>query len=167
MRLSEFPAFERLSAAQLADLGAAGEERDVPPGTDIIVMGGRGDSLFLLLEGSLAILRVEGQDERKLADVAPPAVFGEMEFLTAAPRTATVRATTPARVFALPFAELQRRLDDGDVAALQLVRSIAVVVAKRLAATVTKLYEIEDESAGKRKAELRDFRHKLFSNWSF
>lgn len=167
MRLTDFPAFERVDGAQLQSLSAVGEELVFPAGTDIIVMGSRGDRLFLLLEGSLDILRVDGSAERKLATIEPPAIFGEMELLTAAPRTATVRSTTPARVFALPFEQLRRRLDDGDVAALQLMRSIAVVLAKRLSATVQKLSEVENDSAGKRKAELRDFRQKLFFDWSF
>ena len=167
MRLTEFPAFQKLAAAQVESLGAIGEVRDVAPGSDIIVMGSRGDSLFLLLDGALDVLRVEGGAERKLATIEAPAVFGEMEFLTGAPRSATIRATTAARVCALPFEALRRLMDDGDVAALQLMRSIAVVVAKRLAATVDKLREIEKESPGQRKGELRDFRQKVFFDWSF
>ena len=40
-------------------------------------------------------------------------------------------------------------------------------LAGRLAATVAKLGEVEKSSAGKRKADLRDFRQKVFFDWSF
>jgi CRP-like cAMP-binding protein len=167
MLLKDFPVFEPVDAARVEDLSAAGSTRDVAAGGDIIVMGSRGDSLFLLLEGTVDVLRVEGGVERKLATMEAPAIFGEMEFLTGAPRSATIRATTAAQLWALPIERLRRRLDDGDVAALQLVRGIAVVVAKRLAATVEKLHEIEKDSPAQRKDELRDFRQKLFFDWSF
>ena len=166
MLLKDFPVFEKLDAKLVERLGAAGRTQPVTAGGDIIVMGSRGDSLFLLLEGKLDVLRVEGAGERKLTTLEAPSIFGEMEVLTGAPRTATIRATTDARVWALPFETFRRLLDDGDVAASQLLRGIAVVVAQRLAATFEKLLEVEKESPAHRKDELRDFRQKVFE-WSF
>jgi CRP-like cAMP-binding protein len=167
MRLTDFPTFARLDGAQLERLAAIGQEQTFSPGAEIIVMDTRGDRLFFLLEGRLDVVRVEGQEERRLAVLEPPAIFGEMELLTGAPRTATIRAVTPARVLGVTFEDLRRRLDEGDVAGLQLMRGIAVALAGRLSATVDKLREIESVSAGTRKADLRDFRQKVFFDWSF
>jgi CRP-like cAMP-binding protein len=69
-------------------------------GLDVIVRQGEiGTSLYLILEGEVAVEREEpGREPRELARLRPGAFFGEMALLTNLPRSATVRATKSSYV---------------------------------------------------------------------
>ena len=64
----------------------------------IIVQGRQGSSLFILQDGTLEVVGREGDKERQLALLTPPAVVGELSFLLGEARSATVRALDEAVV---------------------------------------------------------------------
>lgn len=64
-------------------------------GSVIVLAGDTGGSLFVVVEG---LLEVRGE-RGVLASLGPGDVFGEMSFLTGAPRSATVVAATEAVLF--------------------------------------------------------------------
>lgn len=91
-----FSAFPRQALAEL--LGST-SVRSYAAGDPIVREGEYGDSLFLIVEGTVV---VEGTDPRgqkvTLATLGPGDFFGEVAVLTGKPRTATVVAQGPVTV---------------------------------------------------------------------
>ena len=165
MDFSNDRVFQGLSTTQIAEVVAACREETRDKDTELITMGARGTCLYFLLEGELRVF-LPGKEQGHVATLTAPAVVGEMEYLTGLPRSASVMAATPVRLLSLSFEALKKRLEADDPAMLKVMYNIATVLALRLAATMTKLAEIEKTSAA-RPEELLAFRQKLFSDWSF
>jgi CRP-like cAMP-binding protein len=90
--------FSALSADELRTLAAELRPIQLGPLERILLEGRPGNSLFLLQQGSLEVLRKQGRSERQIALLGPPAVVGELSFLTGEKRSATVRAVDGATV---------------------------------------------------------------------
>lgn len=73
-----------------------------PPHARIVVEGEPGDSLFLIVDGTVSVrTRDEGGEEVELSRLGAGDFFGEVSLLTSRPRTATVVAETPVEVLEL------------------------------------------------------------------
>jgi CRP-like cAMP-binding protein len=95
--LRRVEAFASLGADDLADVVAHGSWINVAPGETIIEQGEEGDAFYGLGSGQVDVVR----DGVPAGTMGPGAHFGEIALLTDAPRTATVVARTPARLFRL------------------------------------------------------------------
>jgi Cyclic nucleotide-binding domain len=78
--------------------------RKLAAGDVLATQGDPGDSLYLVLDGVLAVT----VDGNHVGDVGPGAVLGEHSILDASPRTATVTATTPVRIAEAPADAVDR-----------------------------------------------------------
>jgi hypothetical protein len=104
-------ALERqLSASFMA--GRDPDIKKVKQGKTLVEQGDPGDSMFLLLDGVLAV-EVDGE---VVADVGPGAMLGERAVIEGGNRTSTLRAVTPCKVAVVPPAEI-------DPAALEQLRA--------------------------------------------
>ena len=70
--------------------------QEIPEGTDIIKEGEKGDSMFIILSGSIDILKTD--KFVKVATVGPGTFIGEGALVSGAPRNATCRTTTTCKV---------------------------------------------------------------------
>lgn len=91
-------ALERQLSAQIMQAGAKPRIVSLAAGSTLVEQGDHGSSLYLLLDGVLAV-EVDG---RHLAEVGPGAVLGERAVLEGGSRTATLRAVTRAKVAEAP-----------------------------------------------------------------
>jgi CRP-like cAMP-binding protein/di/tricarboxylate transporter len=96
--LARVPFFAMLTAVDLAKLAGVLEDRWNDAGTVVFEAGGTGDALYVLREG-VAERRVAGS---AIGVIAPLAVFGELALLTDEPRSASIVAVTPIRLWVLP-----------------------------------------------------------------
>jgi hypothetical protein len=98
--------------------------RSLRAGDVLARQGDPGDSLYLVLDGVLAVT-IDGNE---IGDVGPGAVLGEHAILDSTPRTATLTATTAVKIAEAPadaidrdalaqLAPLHRREHSGDAAA--------------------------------------------------
>lgn len=87
-------ALERQIAGVIMRGGHKVTTRTVKAGGLLTEQGARGDELFLLLDGVLAV-EVDGE---ALAEVGPGAILGERAILEGGARTATLRAITKSKV---------------------------------------------------------------------
>src|SRR5687767_1351483 len=110
MELSEYGLFEGLSPDEVDAFSAIALERRYGAREQLIAAGGRGTEIYFLLAGELRVFRPSPGGARELATLSPPAVVGEVEFLTGKPRMASVEAVTEARVLVVPFDILRERL---------------------------------------------------------
>jgi putative peptide zinc metalloprotease protein len=95
--LAAMAPFAHLPETDLRSLAAHGSWMNVPPGQAIMSQGETGDTFFVIESGQFDI-DIDGTSVRSRG---PGEHVGELALLLDQPRNATVRALTPARVFAL------------------------------------------------------------------
>ena len=84
-----------LPGEHLSKLAARLEREDVAPGQTVVREGEPGDRFYIVLSGMLNVSQ-EGLGERRI--LRPGDAFGEVALAMGIPRTASVRAVTPAVV---------------------------------------------------------------------
>jgi NTE family protein len=94
---------------------------EVPAGQDLVVEGGPAGSAYVVRQGRLEVF-VGG---RRIREVGPGAVLGELALLTGEPRSATVRARRDATVLELPREALEGVLESEPHASRFLLGEIA------------------------------------------
>jgi hypothetical protein len=97
-------ALERTLAVEVMRSGTSPDIVVVPAGQTVVRQGERDDTLYLLLDGVVAV-EVDGQ---QLVELGPGALLGERAVLEGGHRTATVRAVTRVRLAAVPPERLDR-----------------------------------------------------------
>jgi hypothetical protein len=96
-------ALERELSRSIMREGAASKPKRVETDDTLTEQGDPGGELYLLLDGVLAV-EVDGET---VAEVGPGALLGERAVVEGGKRTATLRAVTPAKVIAVPAAEIE------------------------------------------------------------
>ncbi|MGE5227950.1 MAG: cyclic nucleotide-binding domain-containing protein [Planctomycetaceae bacterium] len=95
--LRELAPFRRLTSTDLGTLLEHGEWVVAPAGDVLVRQGDVGDAFYVVASGRAEVV----QDGASLADLGPGEFFGEIALLEDVPRTASVVAKTPLRVFRL------------------------------------------------------------------
>lgn len=169
MNASNLLIFTGLTSTQVDAFGSACETHRYKAGADVITKGQKDNLVYFVLKGRLHIFRPDanGDDSHILAELRSGAVFGETEFLTGQPRSASVRALTNVKLWAISFEAMRERIKNGDVTTLRIMVNIAKILAHRLEAMDDKLSEIEAGHVEANKQALRSFKKKLFSEWDF
>jgi CRP-like cAMP-binding protein len=95
--LARAPLFEGLSRKDLAQLARVTEDIEVYPGKELVREGETGQEFFVIVEGDVKITK----KGRRVAQRGGGEFVGEIALLHDTPRTATVTAETPVRLFVL------------------------------------------------------------------
>ena len=106
--LHRVPLFAECSQKELGRIATIADEISLPEGTKLIEEGKQGREFFVLIDGTVDIRR----GGRKVAEIGGGSFFGEIALLTDAPRTATVIASSPARVLVITGQAFQRVLNE-------------------------------------------------------
>ena len=117
-------------------------------GETICREGESGDTFYVLRRGTVEIVAQSTAGEQKhVADLAPPAFFGEMSLLTGEPRSATVRAKTDARLLVVER--------EGFESLFQSRPTVAEAICRVLATRQTELRERREHSLTTETADSR------------
>lgn len=135
--LAAVPFLAPLSPVDLAKLAGVLEDQWFDAGSEVFESGGRGDALFILREGT-AERRVAGS---RIGLIHPPEVFGELALLTDQPRSSSVVAVTPIRVWVLP----QHRVHSLLRAEPELLFDLSRAIGRELAKARRALGELQSE----------------------
>ena len=106
--LKELESFTYLEPDELGQLLEHGEWVRIRPGEHLIEQGEVGDSFFAIGSGQADVF----EDGELVNSLGPGAYFGEIALLLSVPRTATVVAKTPMRVFKLDSEGFDRLVRD-------------------------------------------------------
>lgn len=98
--LAAVPIFATLPADGQVAIALAAVERLFARGETIVTEGESGDSLFVVLEGSVVV--TVGADRREVAVTEAGGYFGEMSLLTGDQRTASVTARQDTTILEIP-----------------------------------------------------------------
>ena len=119
--LSKIPLFSHLSSRQLRKLLRTTMEHRYEADTTIVREGSRTTTLYVLLEGSVKIVR----DGRTISRRDPGEYFGEIALIDGRARAASVIAETPVRCLALQQEELRKLLMTDPDVSWALLQSLA------------------------------------------
>jgi CRP/FNR family cyclic AMP-dependent transcriptional regulator len=125
--LKGVPLFEGLSRKELLQLERLCEDLEVQPGRVLCKEGEIGREFFVLVDGKVQVIR----KGRRVATMGGGDFVGEISLVTELPRTATVTAETPVRLFVLTHREFHAVLDQNP----KVERKVLRALARRLAET--------------------------------
>ena len=123
----------QLTPAQWEGIAPFLQPLALAPGQVLFKQGAADRTLYLIESGNLSVHYEDEQGEVRLAIVGAGSAVGEGSFFSRAPRSATVQAGMPTRLWSLSpirFGELSNRKPE---LALAVAMAAGAVVAKRLA----------------------------------
>lgn len=165
-KLIQVPICRGLSETEAARLCEIAEDTTAKKSEVIFKEGEPGDALYILLEGTVEILKKDraGVDQQ-LARLSDGTVFGEMSLINGhAARSASAVAATDVRLLRIPSSRFSQLLVESDLGALKVVHNLAQVMSRRLLLMDEKLVDVLDTS--KRKEELANFQQ-ILTKWAF
>lgn len=104
--------FAKISHKRLQWLAERVEDITLPAGSVIFRQGDQGDQCYLIRKGQIEIVtRHEDGEERQLAVIKPPVLFGEATLITHSPRNATARAIEDCELLVLHHKHLSELIE--------------------------------------------------------
>jgi len=119
--LAAVPMFSACTKRELQKLARAGDELAIQAGRRLVDQGATGREAFFILDGTASVRR----GNRKIATLGPGDCFGELALLDHQPRTASVTADTPMKVYVLDSRHFEGVLDDIPGLARRLLGQLA------------------------------------------
>ena len=124
--LRRAPLFEGLSKKELEQLATLADDLEVPSGKVLTRQGETGREFFVLMDGQVEVER----DGESLGTLGAGNFIGEISILEDMPRTATVTASTPVRLFVLTAQNFRSVVEQQPEVENKVLRTLA----RRLAA---------------------------------
>ena len=133
--LRTFPLLSTLSDEDLARLAGVMKEKTFPAGSEILREGETGDEMYLLLDGSVDVLK-----KTLYGDIYVTASlegsyhcsFGEMALIDRGKRSATLQAKTDCRTLCLAYEDFHCICKDDPRVGLELLMSITSTLVRNL-----------------------------------
>jgi len=101
-------AFRPLSDAELAEVRAFGEERETSAGELLFEAGEASYDLFVVLDGEIEVLRLEGAEPVTIVSYQPGGFAGELNLLTGQRRSLSCRVVRAGRVLVISQEQFRR-----------------------------------------------------------
>ena len=130
--LRAIPLFRDLPEKDLADIAGLLIDRKYPRDAVIYEDGSIGDYMYIISEGQVKVTKMSEDGREKILEILGPGDFhGEMALLDRAPRSASVKTTTPCVLLALSRQDFLGLLKQNHELTLELIR----VLVRRLRET--------------------------------
>jgi CRP-like cAMP-binding protein len=127
----------KLGPEALEFIQGVGEIQIFNAGDRIVSQHEQGDAMFLIIEGSVDVIRDIGVGQQFLAKLERNRSFGEVALLTNSPRTASVTAQTKVRLIKITKENLAHLSAENPRIAMQIYRILAESLAQSLRQTGT------------------------------
>jgi CRP-like cAMP-binding protein len=119
--LRRAPLFEDLSRKELVQLARASEDLEVAPGKVLCNEGEVGQEFFVIIDGKVEVTR----KGKRVAMRGGGEFVGEIALLEETPRTATVTAKTPVRLFVLTRKDFRHLVNENPSVERKVLRALA------------------------------------------
>lgn len=155
--------FHTMPEESLNKIAALCTERTYDTGDILFFEDRSGDSFFIILEGELEIWKRYGTADAVLLGVSSKGQpLGEMVLIDERPRSATVRAKTPVRVYCIQASDFLSLLSTDNAMCLALLKAVTMMVRR------SNEYHLQDLDKQNRElsrayAELKALQDELLS----
>jgi CRP/FNR family cyclic AMP-dependent transcriptional regulator len=119
--LKRAPLFDGLSRKELTQLARVSEDLEIPAGKALCTEGDIGHEFFVIVDGKVEVTR----NGKRVATRGGGEFVGEIALLEQTPRTATVTAKTPLRVFVLTSQDFRTLINENPTVERKLLRALA------------------------------------------
>ncbi len=141
--LRKVPLFANLTDEDLRQLCRMSETVSVTPGELVCKEGEIGDALYVILDGELAVTKLQDGEDVALAVVRTGELIGEMSLIEQVPRNASVRTLKESRLLAISQAAFQNLIKYSPSAHLAILRTVTA----RLRSTESMLVQNDKMAA--------------------
>jgi CRP/FNR family cyclic AMP-dependent transcriptional regulator len=130
--LKNLPAFEEFKPHHLEALANGLKVEDYPDGHVFITQGTQGNALYLLIQGSVRIMRkdADGGGEYEARELSGGELFGILSLIDNLPASATCIAKGPVQAASLTRAAFEQLFQDASPIGHHLQYMIAVQMAR-------------------------------------
>lgn len=123
--LRRVPIFAALEGDDIHHIADLTTEEKYPAGTVIFRENDQGDSLYVIVEGKVRVLKgIPGGDQKVLAVLDPTDYFGEMSILDGNPRTATVDAVEDVTFLRLSDTDFRLSIEEQPAIAFGVFKAL-------------------------------------------
>jgi CRP-like cAMP-binding protein len=119
--IKRVPLFAGCSKRELSEVGAIADELTLPEGRTLTKEGATGHEFLVLIDGSAEVRR----NGRKVNTLGAGDFLGEIALVTGAPRTATVKTTTPSRMLVITARDFRTLLRNTPSMQLKVLEAVA------------------------------------------
>ncbi len=140
--LQRAPLFKDFSEAGLLTFAQIAQGRVVPAGKPLFVEDATGDSLFVVMAGSVHITQRTADGERAIATLGPGEHLGDLGLLARTVRLVSAVAATDCEILELKRREFFKKAQEKPVTCLKLVAVIAGGLARRITENKDALREL-------------------------
>jgi CRP-like cAMP-binding protein len=126
------PLFVRMNDEELARVLAAAELQEFGQDEIIVTEGEPGDTLYLVLAGSVRIVKKLNGTDIPIATLKEEDFFGEMSLIDLEPRSASVIANEPSTLLLLPSEKMASVFAENREILPILITNIARIISRRL-----------------------------------
>jgi tetratricopeptide (TPR) repeat protein len=137
--LQKVPLFADMPLSAMKAFYNVCQDRTLVEGELLIEQGRPGVALFVIRQGEVSVLRVEGDQAKEVAVLGPGDHVGEMSLVDEAPTSARVVAKSEVRLFEISRDQFLRFLQAHDKFAVRVLRVFVRTMAQRLRETTAKL----------------------------
>ncbi len=137
-----FPIFSGLASADIARLMTRANVIACSPGDLILRQGSRGEMVFVVLDGTVAVKR----GDQVISELHPGSVFGEVAFLARIPRTADVVSAGHSRLVCLRASMLSTLIAKEPDVAAPFLYNLSRILALRIAGSSVTMAAAEPVS---------------------
>ena len=139
-----------LSDADMLWLLSVGKLKKLAVGERLVTAGKLPAELFFITDGKLDVLLEDG---RLVAQLQQGDVVGEMSFVEQNPPGASVLASGPAEVLAIPRKLIVAHFEEEPLFAARFYRALAVFLSERLRDTTRAVRLANEEELSRQKAD--------------
>jgi CRP-like cAMP-binding protein len=125
--LRGIPLFAQCSKRDLGAISGIADEIDLNEGKELTRQGRPGREFFVLVDGTADVIK----NNRKVNSLKSGDFFGEVALVHNAPRTATVKASSPVRALVITERNFKRLLDEQP----EIQGKVLAALAERIAPT--------------------------------
>ena len=133
--LKKFPLLKNLNDSDLGALNEYVNEETFNEGDDIIKEGEIGDTLYLLIDGKVDVIKTTiYKDEFICAtlDSTKHCIFGEMALLDEDKRSATVKAKTDCKTVSINKDNFEKFIDSYPKAGIELLKLMSINLIRNI-----------------------------------